>query len=141
MSAREEDLVFVALCDRFRSPTNVRRTMTREELQQATGLDAKVLDETLKALRGPDAHADSYVAFEGAGLCLALCGARCAERSSAIQHHEPGAAGRSRRAAIRVPVAVVKVTDRDRLTDSLLPVARAPRRAARRLLERRAWAC
>jgi hypothetical protein len=39
--------------------------MTREELQRATGLDAEVLDETLKALRGPDAQDDSYVAFEG----------------------------------------------------------------------------
>jgi hypothetical protein len=48
MSTNEDDLVFDALCDRFRSPTNIRRTMTREELQQATGLDAEVLDETLK---------------------------------------------------------------------------------------------
>ncbi len=54
-SNREEDLVFVALCDRFLSTTNIRRTMTRQELQQATGLDAEVLEETLKGLRGPDA--------------------------------------------------------------------------------------
>jgi hypothetical protein len=70
MSTREEDLVFTALCDRFRSRTNVRRTMTREELQQATGLDAEVLDETVKALRGPDAHDDSYVAFEADRVVL-----------------------------------------------------------------------
>jgi hypothetical protein len=54
--------------------------MTREELQQATGLDAEVLDETLKALRGPDAHDDSYVTFEGDRSCLALCGPQSAER-------------------------------------------------------------
>lgn len=65
MSTNDDDLVFTALCDRFRSLTNIRRTMTREELQRATGLDPEVLDETLKALRGPDAHDDSYVAFEG----------------------------------------------------------------------------
>jgi len=70
VSTREEDLVFTTLCDRFRSPTNVRRTMTREELQQATGLDAEVLDETLMALRGPDAHDDSNVAFEGDRVVL-----------------------------------------------------------------------
>jgi hypothetical protein len=70
MSTNEDDRVFTALCDRFRSPTNIRRTMTREELQQATGLDAEVLDETLKALRGPDAHDDSYVAFEGDKVVL-----------------------------------------------------------------------
>jgi hypothetical protein len=32
--------------------------MIREELQRATGLDAEVLDETLKTHRGPDAHDD-----------------------------------------------------------------------------------
>ena len=69
-SNREEDLVFVALCDRFLSTTNVHRTMTREELQQATGLDAEVLEEALKGLRGPDAHDDSCVAFEGARVML-----------------------------------------------------------------------
>jgi hypothetical protein len=69
-SSREEDLVFVALCDRFLSTTNVHRTMTRQELQQATGLDAPVLEETLKGLRGPDAHDDSYVAFEGNRVLL-----------------------------------------------------------------------
>jgi hypothetical protein len=53
VSTSEEDLVFVALCDRLRSTTNVHRTMSREELRQATGLDAEVLEETLKALRGP----------------------------------------------------------------------------------------
>jgi hypothetical protein len=44
--------------------------MTREDLQQATGFDAEVVDETLKALRGPDAHDDSYVAFEGDKVVL-----------------------------------------------------------------------
>jgi hypothetical protein len=69
-SNKEEDLVFLALCDRFLSTTSVHRTMTREELRQATGLDAEILDETLKALRGPDAHDDSYVAFEGGRVIL-----------------------------------------------------------------------
>ena len=69
-SNREEDLVFVALCDRFLSTTSVHRTMTREELRQATGLDAEILDETVKALRGPDAHDDSCVAFEGHRVML-----------------------------------------------------------------------
>jgi hypothetical protein len=70
MSTNEDDLLFTALCDRFRSPTNIRRTMTREELQRATGLDPEVLDEALKALRGPDAHDGSYIAFEGDKVVL-----------------------------------------------------------------------
>ena len=54
--------------------------MTRKELQQATGLDAEVLEETLKGLRGPDARDDSYVALEGDRVILgpvwrAKCGA------------------------------------------------------------------
>ena len=75
-----EDLVFVALCDRFLLTTNVHRTMTRQERQQATGLDPEVLEETLKGLRGPDAHDDSCIAFEGDRVMLgpvwrAKCGA------------------------------------------------------------------
>jgi hypothetical protein len=78
LSTREEDLVFVALCDRFRSPT---RTMTREELQQATGLDAEVLEATLKVLRGPDAHDDSHIAFEGERVVLGtVWRERCRQR-------------------------------------------------------------
>jgi len=65
-----EDLVFVALCDRFLSTTNVHRTMTRQELQQATGLDAEVLVETLKGPRGLDAHDDSCIAFESDRVML-----------------------------------------------------------------------
>jgi len=69
-SNRDEDLVFVALCDRFLSITNVHRTMTRQELQQATGLEAEVLEEALEGLRGPDAHDDSCIAFEGDRVML-----------------------------------------------------------------------
>jgi hypothetical protein len=70
LSNREEDLVFVALCDPFLSTTSAHRTMTRGELQQATGLDAEALEETLKGLRGPDAHDDSHVPFEGDRVIL-----------------------------------------------------------------------
>ena len=41
MSHREKspsDLIFEALCLRFRSTTNIGKTMTRQELQEATGL-------------------------------------------------------------------------------------------------------
>ena len=70
MSTKEETLVFVVLCSRYRSGTNIHRTMTREELQQATGLDAEVLEETIKGLRGPDAHDDSCIAFEAERVVL-----------------------------------------------------------------------
>jgi hypothetical protein len=51
LSNKEEDPVFVALCDRFPLTTSAHRTLTREELQQATGLDAEVLEDTLKGLQ------------------------------------------------------------------------------------------
>ena len=70
MNTKEETFIFAALCSRYRSTKTVHRTMTREELQQATGLDAAVLDETIKGLRGPDAHDDSCVAFEGERVVL-----------------------------------------------------------------------
>jgi len=92
--------------------------MTREGTPAGDWPRRKILDETLKALRGPIAHDDSYVASRGR-LCLALCGARCAERSSAIQHMSPAPPAEPE-GRHPVPVAVVKVTDRDRLTDSLL---------------------
>ena len=38
MSTNEDDLVCSVLCDRFRAPINIRRTMTREELQRAAGV-------------------------------------------------------------------------------------------------------
>jgi hypothetical protein len=47
--------------------------MTRDELQQATGLDAEVLDETLRALRGPDAPDDSHIASRGGQSCARHC--------------------------------------------------------------------
>ena len=37
------DLIFAALCDRYRSTTNVARTMTLDELQAATGLSTEAL--------------------------------------------------------------------------------------------------
>ncbi len=70
MGAKEETLVFVALCSRYRSAKTVHRTMSREELQQVTGLDAEVLEETIKGLRGPDAYDDSCIAFEGERVVL-----------------------------------------------------------------------
>jgi hypothetical protein len=55
--------------------------MTREELQQATGLDAEVLEATLKVLRGPDAHDDSHIAFEGERVVLGtVWRERCRQR-------------------------------------------------------------
>ena len=50
---REEELVFTALCDRFRSPTQVWQSMSLTELEEATGLDKVSVEEALRALRGP----------------------------------------------------------------------------------------
>ena len=62
----EEELVFTALCDRYRSTTHVGRTMSRTELQQATGLAPQALERTLAALGGTSGH----VAFEGDRVVL-----------------------------------------------------------------------
>ena len=47
------DLIFEALCLRFRSTTNVSKMMTRQELQAATGLGAEALVDALRDLVGP----------------------------------------------------------------------------------------
>jgi hypothetical protein len=36
--ARVEELIFTALCDRFRSPTQIWQSMSLVELEEATGL-------------------------------------------------------------------------------------------------------
>jgi len=63
---REEQLIFTALCDRFRSPTQVWQSMSLGELEEATGLAKESLEEALRALRGIDGRDDSRIAY-GAG--------------------------------------------------------------------------
>jgi hypothetical protein len=56
MTHREKspgDLIFEALCLRFRSTTNIGNTMTRQELQDATGLTAEALVDALRVLVAP----------------------------------------------------------------------------------------
>jgi len=53
MAKSPNDLIFEALCLRYRSTTNVSRVMTRKELQQATGLTAEVLVDSLRDLVSP----------------------------------------------------------------------------------------
>ena len=50
MAKPPSDLIFEALCLRYRSATNVSKIMTRQELQEATGLPAEVLVDALRAL-------------------------------------------------------------------------------------------
>ena len=66
MTAREEELIFTALCDRFRSPTQVWQSMSLVELEKETGLAKEVLEEAIRALRGADGRDDSRIAY-GAG--------------------------------------------------------------------------
>jgi hypothetical protein len=44
------DLIFEALCLRYRSTTSAARTMTRQELQDATGLRPEALVDALRTL-------------------------------------------------------------------------------------------
>jgi hypothetical protein len=53
MNKSSSDLIFEALCLRYRSATNVSKIMTRKELQQATGLTAETLVDTLRDLVSP----------------------------------------------------------------------------------------
>jgi hypothetical protein len=66
----EEQLVFTALCDRYRSTTHVGRTMSRTELQQATGLSPQALEQTLTGLSGPTGSPGARIAFEGERVVL-----------------------------------------------------------------------
>jgi hypothetical protein len=72
-----EDLVFMALCDRYRSATHVGRTMSRTELQQATGLAPETLERTLTELGG----SGDRIAFEGDRVVLGpVWRERCRDR-------------------------------------------------------------
>ena len=53
MAKPPSDLIFEALCLRYRSATNVSKIMTRQELQEATGLPAEALVDALRDLVGP----------------------------------------------------------------------------------------
>jgi len=66
----EEQLVFTALCERYRSTTHVGRSMSRTELQQATGLAPQALDQTLEALVAPTGSPGARIAFEGDRVVL-----------------------------------------------------------------------
>jgi hypothetical protein len=57
------DLIFDALCLRYRATTNVSRTMTQRELQEATGLAPEALMDALKVLCGPAYDHDLRVRF------------------------------------------------------------------------------
>jgi hypothetical protein len=66
VTARVEGQIFTALCDRFRSPTQVWQSMSLAELAEATGLAKEALEEALCALGGTDGRDDSRIAY-GAG--------------------------------------------------------------------------
>jgi hypothetical protein len=53
MTRSPSDLIFEALCLRHHSTTNVSWVMTLRELQEATGLPAEALVDTLHALVAP----------------------------------------------------------------------------------------
>ena len=53
MAKTPSDLIFEALCLRYRSTTNVAWVMTRQELQEATGLPAETLVDALRDLVNP----------------------------------------------------------------------------------------
>jgi hypothetical protein len=53
MAKTPSDLIFEALCLRYRSSTNVAWVMTRQELQEATGLPAETLVDALRDLVNP----------------------------------------------------------------------------------------
>jgi hypothetical protein len=63
---RVEEQIFTALCDRFRSPTQVWQSMSLAELEEATGLAKESLEEALRTLRGAEGRDDSRIAY-GAG--------------------------------------------------------------------------
>jgi hypothetical protein len=65
MAKSPRDLIFEALCLRYRSTPNVSKTMTRQELQEATGLPLERPRDALKVLCGPEYDHDLRVRFGG----------------------------------------------------------------------------
>jgi len=63
MANSPSDLIFEALCLRYRATTNVSTTMTRRELQEATGLAPEALMDALQVLCGPQYDHDLRVRF------------------------------------------------------------------------------
>jgi hypothetical protein len=63
MAKSPSDLIFEALCLRYRATTKVSKVMTRQELQEATDLPADVLMEALQALVGPNAYQSLFIRF------------------------------------------------------------------------------
>jgi hypothetical protein len=60
------ELVYKALCRRHRATTKgAANPMTRQELQEATGLTAEALIHALRALVGPNADQDLSIRFVG----------------------------------------------------------------------------
>ena len=63
MANTPSDLIFEALCLRYRSTTNVAWVMTRHELQAATGLPAEVLVDAVRDLVGRADEDDLPIRF------------------------------------------------------------------------------
>ena len=63
MAKVPSDLIFEALCLRYHSTTNVAWVMTRQELQEATGLTAEALVDVLRDLVGPVDEDDLPIRF------------------------------------------------------------------------------
>ena len=63
MTSNPSDLIFEALCRRYRAATMVSKALTRRELQEATDLPANVLVEALQALVGPNAYQSLFIRF------------------------------------------------------------------------------
>ena len=83
MANSPSDLIFEALCLRYWATTNVSTTMTRRELQEATGLAPEVLMDALQVLCGPqydhDLACGSWMATpkrSRAGMAAAACPTR-----------------------------------------------------------------
>jgi hypothetical protein len=76
-----DDLILEALCLRYRASSNVGLTMTRQELQDATGLRAEALIAGLQALVGPtgDQAAIRFVDHEQDKITLGPAGIRRCE--------------------------------------------------------------
>jgi hypothetical protein len=63
MDKSPSDLIFEALCLRFRATTNVSKVMPRQDLQDATGLPAEALVDALHDLVGLSPKQDLFIRF------------------------------------------------------------------------------
>ena len=83
--ARVEELIFTALCDRLRSPTQIWQSMSLVELEEPTGLVKESLEKPFARCAGPMVATTRALRMVQDGSFSVQSGASSAEISRTIR--------------------------------------------------------